>query len=516
MMRRSAAVIFALGVGGCQVAAQLPPTSGGRSVVSSRSVIVQLFEWRWSDIAQECEAWLGPHGYGAVQISPPHEHRVIKDAAVPFPWYQRYQPVSYKLSSRSGDRAELADMIERCHRSGVKVYADVVLNHMASAGADEGIAGSKFDTAEFSYDGVPYDRLDFHEPCDIESSDYTESPWRVHHCQLLERQDLNTSSDKVQAAIADAMNELLELGVAGFRIDSAQHIPSQDLAKILRQLRPLNTKFHPGGRPFIYQDVAHKGADSIEASHYFSNGAVTEMGYGRHLGEQVRHGQLKNLMLFGEAWGLMPTHKAVVFTDNHRTQRSGDRNIITFHSPADEGAQYRLANVFMLAWPYGTPKVMSSYDWSREQGTTAGPPADEQGQTRPVSCGEGWICEHRWSAIADMVEFRNVTQGAISVDHWWDNGNNQIAFARGERGFVAINNEDIPLRQQLMTGLPPGQYCNVLALPEAQAAAEGAEAELNDCNNNLVEVDAFGQVHIEVPPYQALAIHIGARLQQNL
>jgi alpha-amylase len=33
-----------------------------------RSGIVHLFEWRWLDIAVECERWLGPRGFGAVQV----------------------------------------------------------------------------------------------------------------------------------------------------------------------------------------------------------------------------------------------------------------------------------------------------------------------------------------------------------------------------------------------------------------------------------------------------------------
>lgn len=33
-----------------------------------RSVIVNLFEWRFKEIALECEHWLGPKGFGAVQV----------------------------------------------------------------------------------------------------------------------------------------------------------------------------------------------------------------------------------------------------------------------------------------------------------------------------------------------------------------------------------------------------------------------------------------------------------------
>lgn len=31
--------------------------------------MVHLFEWKWTDIAKECETFLGPMGYGGVQVS---------------------------------------------------------------------------------------------------------------------------------------------------------------------------------------------------------------------------------------------------------------------------------------------------------------------------------------------------------------------------------------------------------------------------------------------------------------
>ena len=35
---------------------------------------MHLFEWTWPEIARECEEFLGPKGFCAVQVSPPHEH----------------------------------------------------------------------------------------------------------------------------------------------------------------------------------------------------------------------------------------------------------------------------------------------------------------------------------------------------------------------------------------------------------------------------------------------------------
>lgn len=507
-------VWWSLLISGCQVA-QLPiPVSGDSSAALSRTVIAQLFEWRWSDIATECEVWLGPKGYGAVQISPAHEHRLIDEGDRPFPWYQRYQPVSYRLESRSGSRSELADMVERCHRVGVKVYADIVINHMAGsgAGAGKGIAGSDFDTDKFAYEAVPYEQADFNPPCSIRPQDYGDNPWRIRYCQLLKLQDLDTGRESVQAAIAAAMNDLLSLGVAGFRIDAAKHIPPEHLMAIARRLNSLNPSFYPnGGRPFIYQEVfqelASTDGEAIKASEYFSTGAVTEFRYGRNLGEQMRYGQLKNLVLFGEAWGLIPSHKAVVFIDNHDTQRSENSNIVTFYRPDDGGSTYRLANIFMLAWPYGTPRVMSSYDWPRQLGSWVGPPADKQGLTRPAACGDGWVCEHRWSEVANMVEFRNATQTATGVTHWWDNSNNQIGFGRGDRGYVVINHESVPLAESLATGLPPGSYCDIISLTQETLDEEP------QCDSEAITVDEDGIAYFEVPPHQAAAIHVERRLE---
>ena len=103
----------------------------------SGTAFVHLFEWRWGDIANEC-AYLGEKGYAAVQVSPPNEH------VQGLEWYTRYQPVSYIISSRSGDRTEFQNMVERCHDAGVKIYVDVVINHTADREIGTGVAGTAY------------------------------------------------------------------------------------------------------------------------------------------------------------------------------------------------------------------------------------------------------------------------------------------------------------------------------------------------------------------------------------
>src|SRR5882672_4269184 len=124
------------GGGGNTQAPPLAQTYRPSGKAAAGETFVHMFEWRWTDIARECEVFLGPMGFAAVQIAPPSEHALITNAAgsgVDFPWWQRYQTVSYKLDQvRSGTLAEFADMVGRCSAAGVKIYADAVINHMTA------------------------------------------------------------------------------------------------------------------------------------------------------------------------------------------------------------------------------------------------------------------------------------------------------------------------------------------------------------------------------------------------
>ena len=81
-------------------------------------------------------------------MSPPYEHAVIWD---PWrPWWERYQPVSYELTSRSGDDGQFRDMVTRCNNVGVHIYVDAVINHMAAGGKIIIISFDIKDTAKES------------------------------------------------------------------------------------------------------------------------------------------------------------------------------------------------------------------------------------------------------------------------------------------------------------------------------------------------------------------------------
>nr|XP_027210305.1 alpha-amylase A-like [Penaeus vannamei] len=496
------------------------------NVLEDRQVMVHLFEWKWVDIASECERFLAPRGYGAVQVSPPNEYVEVYQGPVKRPWWERYQPVSYKIASRSGDERAFRDMVNRCNNVGVRIYVDAVINHM-SGGHPKGTGttgGSLFDSSTQSYPGVPYTSADFNDPnCHTNSGNIEnfQDAEQVRNCKLSGLNDLHQGSEHVRDKIVEYLNKLIGWGVAGFRVDASKHMWPADLQEIFGRLDNLSTTFFPEGtRPFVLQEVIDFDDEPIKGTDYTNVGRVTEFRYGKFLCQDFRGiNQLKWLRNLHEAWDMLDRHSAVVFIDNHDNQRghgAGGDVTITFRDPR----RYKMANAFMLAWPYGFTRVMSSYHWDqkwddgRDTNDWMGPPHDANFSiTSPIinadnSCGGGWVCEHRWRQIYNMVEFRNVAHGT-DMNDWWDNGSNQIAFSRGNRGFVAINNDEYDLKQTLQTRLPAGTYCDVIS-----GSKQG-----ESCTGKTLTVGPDGRAYVEVltTAYDGvIAIHINSKVSDDV
>jgi alpha-amylase len=433
----SAAILLALAVSAC--GSGKGPAPAPTDAPAQPVAFVQLFEWKWSDIARECEEFLGNAGYTAVQVSPPNEH--IEGPA----WWTRYQPVSYKIESRGGTREEFADMVARCDAAGVDVYADAVINHMAGFPEGVGVAGSPF--SEYDYPAVPYDVDDFHHCGRNETdriADYQDL-WEVQSCQLGTLDDIDTGKPEVQASIAAYLNDLLSLGVAGFRLDAVKHIDHDELHTILQQI---------DGNPFIYQEVIDHGGEPVSAKDYVRDGRVTEFKYPRVILDAFEKGDLDVLDAFWMQPGWLLGNEAVVFVDNHDIQRGhafGDE-VVNYK----DGKRYELAVAFMLAHPYGYPLVMSSYAFEDDQ---QGPP--DVSPHDAGGCGETWICEHRRDPTIAMLGFRKATEGRELI-HWDIADDSVISFGRGDRGHILINHSDRPIDVAVATGLPSGDYVDIV------------------------------------------------------
>ncbi|WP_435131277.1 alpha-amylase [Actinacidiphila sp. bgisy144] len=418
-----AAVVCAAGL----VAAAQTPASA--TPPGTKDVTATLFQWNWNSVAGACTNQLGPAGYGYVEVSPATEN--IQGSQ----WWTSYQPVSYKLQNRLGTEAEFQKMVSTCHAAGVKVIADAVVNHM-SAGSGTGTAGTSY--TKYNYPGY-YEDQDFHT-CRQDISNYQDRS-NVQNCELVGLADLDTGSDYVRSTIAAYLNHLLSLGVDGFRIDAAKHIAASDLAAIKAKLSNPNA--------YWAQEVIYGAGEAVQPTEYEGTGDVDEFQGAYDLKRIFTSEKLSYLSQWGPSWGAgyLPSADARTFVDNWDTERNG--STLSYK----DNATYTLANVFLLAWPYGSPNVYSGYEFSD---TDAGPPNNGQ----VSACySDGWKCQHAWPQIAHMVGFRNAVAGT-AVTNWWDDGGNAIAFGRGSKGFVAINHESGSLTSTFTTSLPAGTYCD--------------------------------------------------------
>ena len=466
---------LAVAVAGTLLALQTAPAASASPPAGQNDTIVHLFEWNWPSIGSECTSVLGPKGYGAVQVSPPQEHIVLPGNN--YPWWQDYQPISYQLVSRRGDRAAFAAMVSACHAAGVKIYVDAVLNHMQGANqSGVGSAGSSF--SNLNDPGVPYSSSDFHTPCAIQS--YQDRS-QVQNCQLSNLTDLKTESSYVRGKEDGYLNDLISLGVDGFRLDAAKHMPVADIAALESGLsKPV----------YIYQEVIEGGNGEISPTEYTGTGDVNEFRYGDTVGGAFQNGSLSNLNNLPSQM-LLSSDKAQVFIDNHDTERNG-RTKLNYKS----GDRYYLAEGFMLAYPFGTPSVLSGFNWSSAD---QGPPATGNGTTTNADCGNGWTCQHRDRRIENMVALRNTARGT-AVTNWWSNGSTQIGFGRGSVAYVAFNTDGGSLTRTFQTGLPAGVYCDVMS----------GDYSNGNCSGTSYTVSSSGTFTATLGANKSLALYTGA------
>ncbi|KAJ6474895.1 glycoside hydrolase superfamily [Mycena sanguinolenta] len=441
-----------------------------RSPSDSKTVIIQMFEWNWDSVAAECTNFIGPAGYGFVQVSPPQES--IQGSQ----WWTDYQPVSYILTSKRGNETQFQNMINTCHAAGVNVISDTVWNHMSATASGTGIAGSSFTM--FNYPGI-YQESDFHY-CGLETNNIIvnyDNRVEVQTCELDGLADLATDTDSVRAQLAAYGNHLISLGVDGFRLDAAKHMAATDIADILSRLTT---------KPYITQETIFGAGEPIQPSEYLGNGDAQE--YTTALQTAFSGGGISSLENL-DSMGWVPGSQANVFVANHDTERGGDS--LNINSPSNT---YITATIFSLAHSYGTPTILSSYSFAT---TDDGAPNGGAGSCSATGGADGWYCQHRFVAITGMVGFRNQV-GSAAITNWVSPQSEQIAFGRGSAGFVAINNADSDWTTTFMTTLPDNAYCDVISGTSSEAGCTGAGFTVSS-----------GNVTATVPARSAIAIHTG-------
>jgi len=137
------------------------------------------------------------------------------------------------------------------------------MNHMTGdVDPAVGTGGSTGNAKLRDYPAVPFNSSHFHAPCAISNFD---DQVQVRNCELVGLHDLNHSHPYVRDKITTLLNHLIDLGVAGFRLDADKHMWPNEVKMMMESMKPLNTKygFAPNTKPFVYQEVIDLGENNI-------------------------------------------------------------------------------------------------------------------------------------------------------------------------------------------------------------------------------------------------------------
>ena len=487
-------------------AASAGTVAAPNKVITNQSVGIQMFEWNWVSLKAECTNVLGPEGIDWILVSPPQESLGGTQ------WWVNYQPVSYKLQNNLGTRQQFSDMVDACNTAGVAVIVDAVINHMTS-GAGTGTAGSSF--THYSYPAVPYDSSDFHASMSPSDPNYCNhnmdfsNAWDITHCELLGLADLATEKQSVRDKIDAYLNDLLSLGVSGFRIDAARHIGITDLTLIQNGLNKTSAGLTP-----LW--LSENTGDNTENAPFAVTGQVFGWSWRSDMVSFFGNsGDLSGAMWTTSRYaGLNASDKTVTFVSNHDTERDG--SALTYQDGL--GKKYLQASIFTVVDQYGLPMLYTGYAWSDRD---AGPPSSGSNVNNAV-CGGGtapasiysdgkYICMERWTAIKGAIAWKDavgtakatIKRGQLGS---WSTKYNTFAYKRGAGSYIIFNGGTIPVKNaKFSTGLPKGTYCDYIT--GGQKPLKAAKT----CAGTKVVVDAKGVAVLNVPWAGVIALTTKAK-----
>ena len=170
--------------------------------------ILHCYNWKLNDIIPILEK-IKKQGFEAIQINPiqPLKEDGLKE------WWMSYQPIGFSIGNYFGTKEDLIKLCNEAAKYEIKIFADVVINHMGADEHDDFKPHPKVDSKlmkpEYWRDKVAV--KDWRNRQDV-----------IHNCINLP--GLNVYNKDVEDIIVNFLNELIDCGIMGFRFDAAKSI----------------------------------------------------------------------------------------------------------------------------------------------------------------------------------------------------------------------------------------------------------------------------------------------------
>ncbi len=436
------------------LAIMFPSIAKDRMTVNPNAVntetILHVWSWNFPTIAQNMKS-IADAGFSMIQTSPVQPHyapegsceKIFDENVDKGNWYYYYQPTDWKVGNKIlGSKEEMQAMLDSAAKYDIRVIVDVLPNHTAF---DIDAVSSDF------YKAVGGREKMFHSNGLKPIHNYTD---RVE-CTLQGvggLPDVNTENPDFQKYYMEFVNELLKMGVRGFRYDTAKHIGVHsdpvdaasgvkendfwDVATGRKAVKGVKLAV-PYDSLFVYGEVLQdKNVPEAEYADYMGQ---TASSYGHVIREMLDKRNAKDVDILNWRHDAAPEY-LTSWVESHDTYCNGNESAHLTDS------QIRLGWTLITARQNGTPLF-----FNRPAGSTR---TNYYGNNVLGAKGND---EYFHPEVVAVNNFRKEMNGQKEDIRISDDGS-VIVVNRGKKGAAIVNLSKNAEKIDIPTNLPSGKY----------------------------------------------------------
>lgn len=421
---------------------------------TNTETILHVWSWNFPTIAKNMKT-IADAGFTMLQTSPVQQHfnpegkitKIFDGGGKDGSWYYYYQPTDWKIGNAIvGTREQMKEMMDSAAKYNVQVLVDVLPNHTAfdvDAVSDDFYKAVGGRDRMFHSKGLtPINNYNDREQCTL---------WAMGSLP-----DVNTENPDFQKYYLTFVNDLLSLGVHGFRYDTAKHIgvhsdpvdtasgvKENDFWDVVTGRKSVKgvSLSQPYDSLFVYGEVLQdKNVPELEYADYMGQ---TASGYGHVLREALAKGSVNGLDIVSWHHQAAPEY-LTTWVESHDTYCNAHESA----SLTDD--QIRTGWVFLTARQNGVPLFFSR----------------PMGSTRENYWGDNVIGargndEFFHPEVVAVNKFRKAMSGQKEDLQFSPNGS-ILLVNRGKKGAAVVNISSVAGFVDLPTGLPDGVYTDVV------------------------------------------------------
>ena len=415
---------------------------------TNTETILHVWSWNFPTIAENMKQ-IADAGFTMIQTSPVNACFSPEGGNVKIldenegNWYHYYQPTDWTIGNNIvGTEEEMRAMLDSAAKYDIRVLVDVLPNHTAF---NIDLVSDEFYAAVGGRDKM------FHTYGLESISDYNDRTQCTHQ-GVGGLPDVNTENPLFQKYYMQFVNKLVEMGVRGFRYDTAKHIGVHsdpldteagvtendfwDVATGRKEVLGVSLAI-PYDSLFVYGEVLQdKNVPEEEYAGYLGQTAST---YGHVLREVLAKRSAKDIDLLDWYHRAAPEY-LTTWVESHDTYCNANE------SAGLTDAQIRTGWVFLTARQNGTPLF-----YSRPMNST------RENYFGDNLLGARGNDEFFHPEVVAVNKFRQSMEGQVEDVQISEDGE-VIVVNRGDKGAAVINFALEENAVELATALPDGEY----------------------------------------------------------